>query len=139
MADANGRDLTQFERWYTQAGTPTVKAAGAYDAATKTYALELSQSTPATPGQPTKLPLHIPVKIKLLDEKGKVADPIRALFSTWGVSLYVRGERYDRSFGRCGAPGRAPGGGFGRPPSPVFFLRDQSRVLRFGGAGLPHA
>ena len=27
----------------------------------------------------------------------------------------------------------------GRPPSPVFFLRDQSRVLRFGGAGLPHA
>jgi aminopeptidase N len=24
MADANGADLAQFERWYTQAGTPTV-------------------------------------------------------------------------------------------------------------------
>ena len=24
MADANGVDLTQFERWYTQAGTPQV-------------------------------------------------------------------------------------------------------------------
>jgi aminopeptidase N len=25
MADANGRDLTQFERWYSQAGTPVVR------------------------------------------------------------------------------------------------------------------
>ncbi len=25
MADANGVDLTQFERWYTQAGTPQVR------------------------------------------------------------------------------------------------------------------
>ena len=24
MADANGADLAQFERWYTQAGTPQV-------------------------------------------------------------------------------------------------------------------
>ena len=71
MADANGRDLTQFERWYQQAGTPTVKAEGVYDAPKKSYSLTLSQSTPATPGQPTKLPFHIPVKIKLLDEQGK--------------------------------------------------------------------
>ena len=26
MADANGADLAQFERWYTQAGTPQVRA-----------------------------------------------------------------------------------------------------------------
>eukprot|EP00966_Prymnesium_polylepis_P290743 6715122-Prymnesium_polylepis.1 len=39
MADANGKDLTQFERWYTQAGTPTVKAAGVYDASKKCYTL----------------------------------------------------------------------------------------------------
>ena len=25
MADANGVDLTQFERWYTQAGTPQAR------------------------------------------------------------------------------------------------------------------
>ena len=25
MADANGADLTQFERWYTQAGTPQAR------------------------------------------------------------------------------------------------------------------
>jgi len=72
MADANGRDLTQFERWYTQAGTPTVKAVGAYDAVKKSYALTLSQSTPPTPKQPTKLPFHIPIKIQLLSASGKV-------------------------------------------------------------------
>eukprot|EP00316_Scyphosphaera_apsteinii_P000520 CAMPEP_0119323060 /NCGR_PEP_ID=MMETSP1333-20130426/59857_1 /TAXON_ID=418940 /ORGANISM="Scyphosphaera apsteinii, Strain RCC1455" /LENGTH=909 /DNA_ID=CAMNT_0007330421 /DNA_START=43 /DNA_END=2772 /DNA_ORIENTATION=- len=70
MADANGRDLTQFERWYTQAGTPTVKAVGAYDSVKHIYTLTLSQSTPATPGQPRKLPFHIPIKMKLLDNKG---------------------------------------------------------------------
>merc|ERR1719456_1774367 len=31
MADANNVDLTQFERWYLQAGTPTVTATGEYD------------------------------------------------------------------------------------------------------------
>ena len=66
MADANGADLTQFERWYTQAGTPTVRAEGAYDAAAKKYTLTLSQSTPATPGQPNKEPFHIPVEVALL-------------------------------------------------------------------------
>ncbi|KAL1507663.1 hypothetical protein AB1Y20_007280 [Prymnesium parvum] len=89
MADANGRDLTQFERWYTQAGTPTVKAAGAYDGATKTYTLTLSQSTPPTPGQPTKLPLHIPVRIKLLDRKGGALLPERILELTEASQTFV--------------------------------------------------
>ena len=79
MADANGRDLSQFERWYTQAGTPTVKAVGEYDAAEKSYTLRLSQSTPPTPGQPTKLPFHIPLAIKLLDSEGGCLLPERVL------------------------------------------------------------
>ena len=71
MADANGRDLAQFERWYSQAGTPVVTAAGRYDAAASTFELTLSQSCPATPGQPTKLPFHIPVAVGLLGADGK--------------------------------------------------------------------
>jgi len=51
MADSSGRDLTQFERWYSQSGTPRIKAETAYDAETQTYQLTLSQSCPATPGQ----------------------------------------------------------------------------------------
>lgn len=71
MADANGEDLSDLAKWYGQAGTPVVKAKGAYDAATKTYTLSLSQSTPATPGQENKIPVLIPVRLALLGQDGK--------------------------------------------------------------------
>ena len=71
MADSSGRDLTQFERWYSQSGTPRIKAEAAYDADTQTYQLTLTQSCPATPGQEEKLPFHIPVAMGLLDVEGK--------------------------------------------------------------------
>ncbi|RBA23367.1 aminopeptidase N [Herminiimonas fonticola] len=71
MSAANGRDLTQFERWYSQAGTPRVTAKTSYDAASKTYDITLSQSCPATPGQAKKLSFHIPVAVGLLDSSGK--------------------------------------------------------------------
>jgi aminopeptidase N len=70
MADANARDFSQFERWYSQAGTPVVKAETSHDAGAKTYTIKLAQSCPATPGQPTKLPFHIPVAVGLLDAAG---------------------------------------------------------------------
>ena len=71
MMDANGRDLTQFERWYSQAGTPRVKVTTSYDAEKQTYDITLAQSCPPTPGQAKKLPFHIPVAIGLLDGQGK--------------------------------------------------------------------
>ncbi|MFK3740044.1 aminopeptidase N [Massilia sp. TN1-12] len=71
MADANGRDLTQFERWYSQAGTPVVQAETRYDAQQQTYTLRLLQSCPPTPGQPEKLPFHIPVAVGLLGQDGR--------------------------------------------------------------------
>ncbi|MRT31127.1 aminopeptidase N [Herbaspirillum sp. CAH-3] len=71
MADANGRDLSQFERWYSQAGTPLVQAAVDYDAKRKTLTLTLEQSCPATPGQKKKQPFHIPVAVGLLDAQGR--------------------------------------------------------------------
>ena len=72
MADASGRDLSQFERWYLQAGTPTVSATTHYDAASSTFSLTLAQSTPPTPGQETKLPFHIPIEIGLLGKSGEL-------------------------------------------------------------------
>jgi aminopeptidase N len=68
--DACGRDLTQFRLWYSQSGTPTVEASGEYDAAGKTYALSLRQTLGPTPGQPTKKPMHIPVRLGLLGRSG---------------------------------------------------------------------
>ncbi|MBY0242117.1 MAG: aminopeptidase N [Burkholderiaceae bacterium] len=70
MADANGVDLAQFERWYSQAGTPVVTATTTYDAADQTYEITLRQRCPDTPGQTDKLPFHIPVAIGLLDSEG---------------------------------------------------------------------
>jgi aminopeptidase N len=71
MADANGRDLTQFERWYSQAGTPVVQAETRWDDAAQTYTLRLVQSCPPTPGQSEKLPFHIPVAVGLLGQDGR--------------------------------------------------------------------
>ncbi len=71
MEDASGRDLTQFRRWYVQAGTPHVQAAGQYDATKQRYTLTLRQSTPPTPGQTDKLPVVIPVDTALLDATGQ--------------------------------------------------------------------
>lgn len=70
MEDANGVDLTQFKRWYGQAGTPEVKAEGVYDAAAKTWTLKVSQSCKPTPGQPVKEPLVIPISMGLLARGG---------------------------------------------------------------------
>ncbi|TFW10085.1 aminopeptidase N, partial [Oxalobacteraceae bacterium OM1] len=71
MADANGRDLTQFELWYSQAGTPRVKVDTHYNESLQSYEITLSQSCPPTPGQAKKLPFHIPVAVGLLDSSGR--------------------------------------------------------------------
>jgi aminopeptidase N len=69
--DANGRDLKQFRLWYHQAGTPTVEAKGAYDAANQRYTLTLRQTLAPTPGQPTKKPVPIPVRLGFVGHDGK--------------------------------------------------------------------
>src|SRR5690606_20810832 len=66
IADANGIALGQFGRWYSQAGTPRVRATGRHDAAARRYVLELEQRCPPSPGQATKLPFHIPLAIGLV-------------------------------------------------------------------------
>ena len=70
MEAASDMDLDQFRRWYAQAGTPVLTARGTHDAARSQYVLDIEQHTPATPGQPEKLPLHVPVRMALLGEDG---------------------------------------------------------------------
>ncbi len=66
----SGRDLTQFMRWYSQAGTPKVAVRTAYDAAAKTYRLEIVQSLAPTPGQALKLPATMPLALGLVGPDG---------------------------------------------------------------------
>jgi aminopeptidase N len=66
--DATGRDLSQFKRWYTQAGTPRLSVTEALHG--NTYRLHLRQTTPPTPGQPDKAPQVIPIALGLLGPDG---------------------------------------------------------------------
>ncbi len=65
------KNLAQFRRWYSQAGTPRVQCHGVYDAQACTYTLTLTQSCPPTPGQTTKAPFHIPFAIGLIGPEGQ--------------------------------------------------------------------
>ncbi len=73
MEAANGIDLSQFRRWYAQAGTPVVKVLQSYDPSAQTLTLTLNQQCPPTPGQAVKEPLHIPVTAGLINKNGSVA------------------------------------------------------------------
>jgi len=71
MEDANGVELSQFKRWYSQAGTPRLAVSEHYDAQARTYSLTLRQSCPETPDKVEKLPFVIPVALGLLDASGQ--------------------------------------------------------------------
>jgi aminopeptidase N len=70
----SGRDLTQFKRWYSQAGTPLVTVRGAFDPSSRTLKLALGQSCAPTPEQPVKHPFVIPLAFGLVGQGGA---PIR--------------------------------------------------------------
>jgi aminopeptidase N len=76
IADANpesqfAQRLDQFKRWYSQAGTPRVRARTHFDAVSGIYTLTLSQACAATPGQADKLPFVIPIALGLLAPDGR--------------------------------------------------------------------
>ena len=79
FADASGRDLSAFARWYAQAGTPRLSVEASWTAgpdgegAVGTLSLTLRQRTPPTPGQPEKAPVPIPVAVGLLAPDGSEA------------------------------------------------------------------
>lgn len=66
LAEASGRDLEQFRRWYEQPGTPEVAFEEQYDAAEQRYSLTLRQHNPLTSDHSDGAPLVIPVAVGLL-------------------------------------------------------------------------
>ncbi len=85
MADANGVDLSHFQRWYGQAGTPVLTVSMSHDPGSETLTLTVGQSTPATPGQPDKQPLTIPLAFGLIDRNGDEL-PLEGIDGTVGDS-----------------------------------------------------
>ncbi|WP_448212989.1 aminopeptidase N [Colwellia sp. MEBiC06753] len=68
MADANHKDLTLFKNWYSQSGTPELSVSQSFDAATQQLTLTVKQFIAPSKVQPEKLPLHIPIKIELIEQ-----------------------------------------------------------------------
>jgi len=66
LEDGSGVDLSAFKIWYSQAGTPKVRARLDYDPAAKAATLHLEQHEDPTPGQPVKQPMPIPLKTALI-------------------------------------------------------------------------
>ncbi|MBT8408571.1 MAG: aminopeptidase N, partial [Alphaproteobacteria bacterium] len=78
--DATDRDLSQFARWYTQAGTPRISVENQYSEGT--YRLTFTQETRPTPGQSKKAPQVIPIAVGLLAEDGTELVPTTVLEMT---------------------------------------------------------
>jgi len=72
LSEASGIDLGLFLDWYAQAGTPRLSLHREWDPEHARMRLHFQQHTPATPGQPDKQPLPIPVRLNLLDSEGGV-------------------------------------------------------------------
>ncbi|HEV2595461.1 MAG TPA: aminopeptidase N [Sphingomicrobium sp.] len=69
LEDASGVDLTSFKIWYSQAGTPKVKAHLDYDFQKKRATLHLEQHEDPTPGEALKRPMPIPLRTALIGEQ----------------------------------------------------------------------
>jgi aminopeptidase N len=63
MEDGAGRDLTQFMRWYEQAGTPVVEVRSQHDAESGKMRIDLRQESSGAP-------LHIPFRIGIITADG---------------------------------------------------------------------
>ena len=99
MEDANSVELTQFKRWYSQAGTPRLAVSEAYDSAAKTYSLTFRQSYPATPDKQEKQPFVIPVEIGLLDAQGgEIALRLSGEAATAGTSRVISVSEAEQTF-----------------------------------------
>lgn len=71
IAKANNLDLSQFMRWYNQAGTPKVAIQARYNPEAYTYTLTLSQTCDPTADGSSKAPFVIPIKLALLNDQGE--------------------------------------------------------------------
>jgi aminopeptidase N len=96
ISDANpGSELAQqlgaFKRWYSQAGTPRVRAESTWDEATGRYTLTLTQSCPPSPGQSEKDTFVIPVRWGLLDAQGQEVGAGLQVLSQAGGTITVEG------------------------------------------------
>ncbi|MEK9936198.1 MAG: DUF3458 domain-containing protein, partial [Rhodobiaceae bacterium] len=72
LADANDRDMSAFQGWYSQAGTPTLSVSRRVESDGIT--LDLAQATPETAAGTPREPLPVPVRLGFIGADGQ---PVR--------------------------------------------------------------
>ncbi|WP_417684589.1 aminopeptidase N [Roseibium sp.] len=75
FSEATATDLGQFARWYEQAGTPRIDVKSHYDKIAGELTLDISQSIPPLPGQPTSEPAVLPLRFGLIGPNGEDMTP----------------------------------------------------------------
>ena len=70
MERSSGRDLTQFRRWYAQAGRPRISVTRSYEASIARLTLNLSQHLPQAEPDSPSAPLHVPIRVSLVQPQG---------------------------------------------------------------------
>ena len=101
MQDANNVDLSQFRRWYSQAGTPTLAVQLTHQ--NNTLIISLAQTTPNTADGSPKLAFHIPVGIELIEpETGRHEQFLLELRQDRVNRRPVRSDRSDATFSSSG-------------------------------------
>ncbi len=107
MEDATGIQLQQFRRWYHQAGTPRLEVTTQYEPQAQCFHVTLRQLPPDGVAEDKWQPLHIPVRVGLLDPDGHE------------IALRLEGEQVSVSGSR------------------VLELKDTEQTFRFADISVP--
>ena len=71
MQDASGKNLSSMMAWYTQSGTPELKASMMLNSENNELELNIKQFNPPTSDSKEKKPLPILLEVGMLDYDGK--------------------------------------------------------------------
>lgn len=90
--EASGEDLTNFRRWYSQPGTPTITASEIWDEDSNTLTVMLTQTNPKTPGNDTPAPLPMPLRVAAFDAGGTTLEDLTLLIESDETVWTVKSE-----------------------------------------------
>jgi len=84
--ESSGVNLSQFMRWYQQAGTPTLKVQRETLPSGENR-VHFMQSTAPTPGQAEKHPVVMPIQWQLVGDNGPLSNPQLKVLTSSGTSV----------------------------------------------------
>jgi aminopeptidase N len=89
---ASGQDLSDFRRWYSQPGTPTLTATEIWDEDRGTLTVLLRQSNPQTPGNENPTPLPMPLRVAAFAPDGTTLEELTLLIESDETLWTVKSE-----------------------------------------------